>query len=149
MDLSLPSTTAISPLLNLPLPTLPTDPSLLTTAMSSFTNTFLPFFDFLPPARCADLMERYLSAPASLAPDQTALVLGCLAMGCYQEKQTGSPAVFGGQGVEVMGMQGRRYSGGVERPDWTFFLWALRVLDDWGSASPTALGTFHFSPQAL
>lgn len=94
--------------------------------MDLFSIHFLPYFEFLIPARFADLSRRYATLPDSLGPDQTALIYSCLCLAKFKELSTESGAL-------------RSEGYGEDRQDIAWYRYALKLISDWGSASCTAL----------
>ncbi|KLT42468.1 hypothetical protein CC85DRAFT_292105 [Cutaneotrichosporon oleaginosum] len=112
-----------------PLPELPEPlPPSAAKAMQTFCDHMLPFCSYMTAPRVLSLFERYLSAPHTLSPDQTALMYSCLALG-YNRLRT-----FGDS------RQARDVPDN-ERTDVPYFRHAIHVLDKWGSASFTSLHT--------
>jgi hypothetical protein len=110
-----------------PLPDLPNPlPPSAAKAMQTFCDHMLPFCSYMTAPRVLSLFERYLSAPHTLSPDQTALIYSCLALG-YNRLRT-----FGDQ-------RHARDVPDIERTDVPYFRHAVSVLDKWGSASFTSL----------
>lgn len=94
--------------------------------MQTFCDHMLPFCSYMTAPRVMNLFERYLSAPQTLSPDQTALMFSCLALG-YIRMQT-----FGNE-------RHARVVRDEDRMDVPYFRHAVHVLDKWGSASFTSL----------
>lgn len=110
-----------------PLPDLPDPlPATAAHAMQMFCDHMLPFCSYMTTPRVMSLFERYLSAPTTLSPDQTALMHSCIALGYLREVS------FGNQ-------RHARIVREEDRVDVPYFRHAVHVLDKWGSASFTSL----------
>lgn len=91
-------------------------------------------FEFLSPARVADLYARHRELPDSLVPDQRALLAAVLCLGrlselCFEPTKEG-------------GSRMRPIAPREAREDVTYFRMALSHLDAFGAASCTALCEF-------
>lgn len=94
--------------------------------MQCFTDNLLPYCSFMTPPRVLALFERYVQAPSTLSPDQTALILACLALGY----------------IRLQGFQPDRLAQYVpihERMDVPYFRSAVETLETWGGSSFTSL----------
>lgn len=111
---------------------------------------FLNFFDFLNRQRAHDLLRRFQTQPEGLGGDQRALVLACLALGLYRRRELAEGLIIiHGDSDEAANSPSKRLEArnedewiGNMRYEVLYFRWALKELDQWGSASPTALSKF-------
>lgn len=94
--------------------------------MQTFCDHMLPFCSYMTSPRVLALFERYLSAPQTLSPDQTALMYSCLALGYIRLQAFGND-------------RHAREVADRDRMDVPYFRHAVHMLDKWGSASFTSL----------
>ena len=114
-------------------------------ALDAFIDYCLPFCSYISPARINDLFDRYTTSKSALAPDRAALVESCLATGYVR--------------LRYFGRSGRaaRRVPEEERTDVRWFRACVKTLEEWGSASFTAIracdgcsvGTACSRPDAL
>lgn len=96
-------------------------------ALDAFFDYCLPFCGYISPARINDLFERYTTSKAAVPPDRAALVEACLATGYVR--------------LLYFGRSGRiaRSVSEHDRTDVKWFRSCVKTLEDWGSASFTAI----------
>lgn len=117
--------------LSTPLPPLPNPlPYDLSEAMQVFLDDFLPYCSYMTTPRVHSLFNRYITSPETLAPDQTALICACLALGLLRLKSVPLRKSFLRHLTEVPD---------EDRTDIIFFRHAIDILERWGDASFTSL----------
>jgi hypothetical protein len=113
--------------LSSPWPTAPTLEADAREALDAFIDYCLPFCGYISPARINDLFDRYATARSGLAPDRAALVESCLATGYVRLRY------FGRSGRTAQRVEEEA------RTDVRWFRACVRTLEEWGSASFTAI----------
>jgi hypothetical protein len=136
--LSLPGPSHLSTLTATALPGDPADLAALEDRLLTSYRA-VQHFEFLSPARVADLYARHRDLPESVVLDQRALLAAVLCLGRLSELSF-EPTKEGGSRM-------RPIPPGEAREDVTYFRMALSDLDAFGAPSTTALcksGPTHF-----
>lgn len=92
-----------------------------------FLSTNLPDAFYMSTQSCRDLLARYIATPETLAPDELALMYGCLSLGRLRVL---------GQGYGTVRFIPMQESGEEEVG---YFRRAIEILRNWGRATPTSL----------
>ena len=158
LNLSLSAPSPLAQLLENPPALPPLNTPIEEQAMHVFIRALGTYFDFLPPQRITDLVARYHASPNSLSVDQRCLVWACICLGIFRERRwpaadtpgshfrsaraTSSTHVTptaAGDGQSAGFDYGPRGTGNGGSEEAPYYAAAVRSLDEWGSASSTAL----------
>lgn len=123
-----------------PLPPMPQISDTSRLALQAFIDYCLPHCRIATPPRLVSMLDRYVSSPTALSPDQTALLFMCLACGYVRYQY------FGEHGRVAKTVRDE------QREDIAWYRHAVDILTRWGSATFTSLrryNSFRSSAQSV